>query len=312
MVPSPSDVQIRTALRSFLLSFLPGGNAVLTGTINGATLNVISVKEGTINIGDTVLGTLVAPGTTILAALPPTTEGQAYTLNQSQTITQPATMSTGVAVITGQISRSAEPAQPDFITMTVIRRTRLETNLDEWADVKFTGSITSGLMTVSAVDYGAINVGTTVFGVGVAANTTISQQLSGTAGGAGTYAVAPSQFVGSETLSAGGTEITQGTEVVYQLDVHGPASADNAQTISTLFRDPYATEWFAANVAYDIAPLFADDPVQGGWTNAEQQWETRYIVEARLQANQTVTVPQPYADAAVVTPISVQAEFPAP
>jgi hypothetical protein len=43
--------------------------------------------------------------------------------------------------------------------------------------------------------------------------------------------------------------------------------------------------------------------------NAEQQWETRWIVEAALQVNQLVTPPQQYADQVQPTFIPVDCEY---
>lgn len=91
------------------------------------------------------------------------------------------------------------------------------------------------------------------------------------------------------------------TKITYQLDVHGPNSADNAQTISTLLRDDYAVQSFINSGLGDITPLHASDPSQQPFTNAEGQYETRWIVEAVLQANIAVTVPQDYATALKVT-----------
>jgi len=113
-----------------------------------------------------------------------------------------------------------------------------------------------------------------------------------------------------DTCPTNSTEsVLQPTEVVFQLDVHGPESADNAQIITTLFRDSYATTAFAAS-GFDVAPLYADDPRQVPFINAEQQFETRWIVEAFLQANQVVTVPQDSANIVSVTPVSVDATYP--
>lgn len=53
----------------------------------------------------------------------------------------------------------------------------------------FTGSIIGNVLTVSAVAGGVIYPGTTVSGTGVAVTTQILTQLSGTAGGIGTYSV---------------------------------------------------------------------------------------------------------------------------
>jgi hypothetical protein len=97
---------------------------------------------------------------------------------------------------------------------------------------------------------------------------------------------------------------TQQTDVVFQLDVHSANildSADMAQTISTMFRDSYATTFFAGNNS-NVIPLLADDPKQIPFMNAENQYETRWVIEARVQANQTVSgAPQDFCISAEIT-----------
>jgi hypothetical protein len=215
----------------------------------------------------------------------------------------------GLKVIVGQVNRAAEP-EGDFAVMWPLRRPRLATNVDTAADVKFTGSIAAAVMTVTAVGSGVISPGRSLFGVGVAANSRVVVQLTGPSGGAGTYTVSPSQTVSTKTMSAGATDIEQATEAVMQIDVHGPNSADNAQTISTLFRDDYAVQQLAA-AAIAISPLYADDPKQMPFMNAANQFEDRWVVEAHLQINPVVTTPQEYADAALIDVVSVTEAFPA-
>lgn len=66
----------------------------------------------------------------------------------------------------------------------------------------FTASITDNVMTVSNVSSGAIVVGGTVAGTNVATGTQVVFQLSGTAGGDGTYAISiPEQTVASEAMT---------------------------------------------------------------------------------------------------------------
>ena len=63
----------------------------------------------------------------------------------------------------------------------------------------FTASIAGTTMTVSAVNYGVIQVGQTIVGVGVASGTTVSAYGTGT-GGTGNYTITPTQTVGSTTM----------------------------------------------------------------------------------------------------------------
>lgn len=86
----------------------------------------------------------------------------------------------------------------------------------------------------------------------------------------------------------------QPTQVTIQIDVHGPASADNVQIIGTMLRDDYACQIFRAS-GYDIAPLYAGEPTQAPFFNGENQVEFRWTIDAVLQANTVVTIPQDFA-----------------
>lgn len=65
----------------------------------------------------------------------------------------------------------------------------------------FTGSIAGDVMTITAVGSGVAVVGGLLSGSGVASGTRILAQLSGTAGGVGTYRVSILQTVDSTTIS---------------------------------------------------------------------------------------------------------------
>lgn len=101
----------------------------------------------------------------------------------------------------------------------------------------------------------------------------------------------------------------QPTRVTIQLDVHGPASAENAQIITTLFRSEYATDQFTVS-GFDVQPLFAGDPRQMPFINGEQQVETRWVIDAVLQVNPVVTVAQQFASALQIDLVEVDTHFP--
>lgn len=219
-----------------------------------------------------------------------------------------AILPAGVEVVVGQVNRVASP-EGDYVVMWPLRRPRLGTNVDTPVDSKFTASISGGVMTVSAVDAvlnGPIGIGSVIFGVNVASNTTVASLGSGT-GGVGTYNVTPSQTVGSETMSAGVIEVEQSTEVVMQVDVHGPSSGDNSQTISTLFRSGYAVERMAAS---GVTPLYAEDPRQTPFTTAASQYEERWTIDVHLQINPIISVPQEFADSATIEVVDVDVVYP--
>jgi hypothetical protein len=216
----------------------------------------------------------------------------------------------GVEVISAQVNRVPEPEGDDFVIMTPLLRTRLATNEDEFSDALFTASITSNILDVTVVTLGSLIVGSPIFGENVAANTMITSLGSGT-GGVGTYNVSTTPDVTSEAMAGGTSVIGQETQITMQIDVHGPNASDNAQIISTLFRDPYAVDFFNAQTpAYGISPLYTTDPRQTPFINAEQQYEYRYTIDAELQVTQGVVVPQQSAGAINVGIVSVEAAYP--
>lgn len=217
----------------------------------------------------------------------------------------------GTGVIIALDNRVSEPIETEFVIMTPLRFQRMRTNIDSDADVKFTGSIDGTVLTVTDVDFGAIAEGATIFGVGVIP-TKVTNFQSGT-GGVGTYLVDQTQTVFSTTISSGGKTIEQGAQVSIQLDFHSASGAagDMAQTVSTLFRDEYATEQFAAQEPnYNVYPLFADDPRMAPFINESQQYEWRWTLEANLQVNQIIAIPQQYADSIDLEVRSVDVVFP--
>jgi hypothetical protein len=218
-----------------------------------------------------------------------------------------AILPAATAVVAGQVNRVPEPAGADFIVMWPINRNRIETNIDASLDALFNASISGSVMNVASLAYGAISIGSTVFGVNVADGTTVASNGTGS-GGVGSYNLSNSQNVASENMACGITDLTQPVELVMQLDVHGPASADNAQMITTVLRDAYGVALLqAANP--EVTPLFADDPRQVPFINAEQQFENRWIVDVHLQVNQKVIIPQQFADVIDVGVISVEATY---
>lgn len=215
-----------------------------------------------------------------------------------------------IEVVQGLPNRVPEPKSADFVVMTVLRRPRLATNIDTYADVSFAGGIAGNVLTVVSVAYGAIVSGSTIFGPGVASGTTVVAGING-AGGIGTYQVSVSQNVASSPKFAAGTELLlQETRVVIQLDVHGPNAHDNSQVITTLFRDDMAVQFFDA-YASGIVPLHADDARLVSFDNDQQQVEIRYMIEAHLQVDQVVQVPQQFADQLSISLNPVDVTIPA-
>lgn len=218
-----------------------------------------------------------------------------------------------VEVIAGQPNRVPEPKSSRYVVMAPPQFTRLRTNIDSNDDVRFTGSIAGSLLTVSAVAFGTIRRGAILFGTGVAANTVIAATGGTGTGGIGTYPVSVAQALSSRTLAAGQLTIEQGVQASIKLDFHSAdaTAGDLAQVVTTLMRDEFATRQFEGQSPdYGVVPLFADDARQMPFFNDQQQLEWRWVVEAMLQADQVVSVPQQYADSVSVEVVSVEASYP--
>ena len=209
-------------------------------------------------------------------------------------------LASAVEIVRGQDNRVAEPVGADFVVMWPLLRERISTNVNSYIDAVFTGSIAGNILTITAVAQGSLSAGSIIYGVGLAANTIILAQTSGTPGGIGTYSIAPSpQTISSETIAAGVMATLQPVKFTAQVDVHGPLSADNAHIITTLFRDDYGVQLFAAS-GYDVTPLYCGEPKQIPYLNGEQQIEERWTIEAVMQFNPLVTTPQQFASALAV------------
>jgi hypothetical protein len=151
-----------------------------TGIISGTSLKVSNLKNGTISVGSQVYGVGVLPGTIITSG-----SGNLWVVNNFQNIasevfnTDPA-----YCIFTGSIASAGSPV---VVTLTV-----------------------------SAVSYGSLAIGTTVIGAGIPTGTIITALGTGT-GGAGTYILSGSSLtVSSETIYAHQFTILPSTDGAFQ------------------------------------------------------------------------------------------------
>lgn len=103
----------------------------------------------------------------------------------------------------------------------------------------FTGSITLTTLTVSAISAGTIYPSMQITGTGVTAGTRIVAQLTGTAGGAGTYTVSASQTVTSTAMTGDlPSEIKVDQDGIYniQFSAQFVNSTNDVQEIDIWFR----------------------------------------------------------------------------
>ncbi|GLH29716.1 hypothetical protein WSS15_23660 [Acetobacter pasteurianus] len=95
-----------------------------------------------------------------------------------------------------------------------------------------------------------------------------------------------------------------------QVSVFGHGAGDMIERIVTLFRDPYACQFFQQERPQgDVTPLYADDPRQTGFINGERQYEDNWNADLHLQANYQYTIAQQFADAATIDLINVDATY---
>lgn len=214
----------------------------------------------------------------------------------------------GTEVVVGQVNRVPQPEGENHVVIWPLLRDRLGTNLRSDGDVKYIGSIDDKVLTVTDAQAGQIVVGNFVFGVDVAEGTRVTDILTGV-GGIGTYSVNNSQTVGSRVLSSGAVGLVQKTDLIFQIDSHGPSSPEFAQMISTFFRDTYSIEWLKEN-GYPVVPLYTEEPRQRPFNNAENQVEEKWSVDVHFQVDVLVSAPQQYADAVAVDLINVDAVYP--
>ncbi len=108
-------------------------------------------------------------------------------------------------------------------------------------------------------------------------------------------------FAGTSQVAPAPGPVTaeQGMQVDVQLDCYGPQSSDWADILTTLLRDNVG----CLALAPKCQPLYADDPIRAPLTNAEAQYEDRWIIQARIQYNAVVTTAQDYAT--VLGPVDI-------
>lgn len=104
----------------------------------------------------------------------------------------------------------------------------------------------------------------------------------------------------------------QGTQIRMQLDLYGAAAGDWAVMMSTVLRSEYAcTALAGADPANPVVvPLYAGDEFNAPLDDSEQQYESRWTLEAILQYNPVTTVPMQFADTLTVTLINVDETYP--
>ena len=325
-VPTPTQDQIGTALRGFLLTILPAGVPVIRGQDN----MVPEPREGDFVIFTPIIRTRLSTNVDSTSDCAFTGSIAAPVPTQA-TATIVGSITAGVLTLT-DLSAGTAPKVGQIIVGVGIPEGVYIVSINQADNGEIIGYVLSvptltvvpeamtvylpspSIMTVTLMELGSIIAGATIFGpaavpVNVAVLPYGTAGTTGT-GGLGTYAVTPCVAVSSGLLAAGSQTLTESTELVFQLDIHGPNSADNTAVINAAFRDEYSFDWFAENAPAGVTPLLADDARQIPFISGENQYETRYIIDCHLQAIQSITFPLQFASVLDVDVISVQATYP--
>jgi hypothetical protein len=103
--------------------------------------------------------------------------------------------------------------------------------------------------------------------------------------------------------------VTRSEQMSFQIDCYGDGSADLAEKLNILYRDPYGVEMFAES-GYGTVPLYAGEIQQAPFTDDSDQYEDRYTFEIELQVNSTVVIPLQSCNILNIDLVSVDATFP--
>lgn len=96
----------------------------------------------------------------------------------------------------------------------------------------------------------------------------------------------------------GARDTQRQTRLDVQIDIYGPAAAENVQIVGTLLRDMYGCDFLRP---HQVQPLYCSDPTQLPLITGEKQYEQRWTLGATLQFNPTVSTSQQFADIVDVT-----------
>lgn len=127
-----------------------------------------------------------------------------------------------------------------------------------------TASIAGTVMTVTAVGSGSITLGCVISGSGVTAGTTVTGQLTGDAGGAGTYTVSASQTVSSTTITIAAGLMNYGigcSTTTNRMVVTPNNRIENmavAPTVNLLSAAPTTGTWAAGSVIHNWSATTGD------------------------------------------------------
>lgn len=111
----------------------------------------------------------------------------------------------------------------------------------------------------------------------------------------------------SDVPNAGSMTLTRPTQWNAQVDCYGDGAQDMALAICIALRSSYGCDALKASGAQ---PLYTGDPRQLPFITGEDQYLERWSVDAVLQFNPSITVPQQFADELHVDLVEVDTTYP--
>jgi hypothetical protein len=192
--------------------------STFTATGTGTTL-AVSAITGYLSVGDTISGTGVPAGTTIVAQLTGTTGAAGNYQTSVATTASAATVTSFGAVLNVTSTTGYISVNDNVAGVTGLTGARIASQLTGTAGstglykltVPGTAYVASGsgvttygnVLAVTAVASGALALGDEIQGTGVPAGAVIATQVNGTTGGVGNYTItiAPNAYVASTSLT---------------------------------------------------------------------------------------------------------------
>ena len=186
-------------------------NAIFTGSISATTLTVTAMSSGTITANQSLTGIGITAETVITALGTGTGGVGTYTINTSQTVSAESMSSTAVGA-------------------------------------RFTATIATNVLTVTAVASGTIYLGQTIQGAGITAGTIITAFGTGT-GGTGTYTISNNHTIATpQTIYALNFSVLPSTDGAFS----GANSVDIVDNYF-VYNDPGTQLWGASNLLSPIS-----------------------------------------------------------
>ncbi|GAN72111.1 hypothetical protein ASY01nite_13970 [Acetobacter syzygii] len=103
--------------------------------------------------------------------------------------------------------------------------------------------------------------------------------------------------------------VTEQVQVTMQINLFGPASSNQMQVVTALWRDFEAVDFFRS-LNIPIAPLTTSTTRQLGFETGERQYDDLWTVDLTMQVTLTLTHPQQFATSIPIQLIEVDTTYP--